>query len=688
MSLKASPLPKATSAFVLAREILRNSGCKNPEIDLSSLGRCGPQLMSKGERRLAAIMFTDMVGYTSLAQRNEALSLALVEEQRKLIRLTLARHNGREVKTIGDAFMVEFASALDAVRCAYDIQRAVREFNVAMPDEERVVLRVGVHLGDVVASEGDISGDAVNIASRIEAMAEPGGVCLTRQVYDQVRNRFELPLSSLGETRLKNVATPIEVFRVVLPWTAQPETQRGAPDKKRIAVLPFTNISPDPADEYFADGMTEEVIATMSRISGLKVIARTSVMGYKGGQKKISDVARELDVGSVLEGSVRKIGDRARVTVQLIDSQTSEHLWAESYDRDLKDVLAIQSDISKTVAEALRVKLLDQERSVIESKRTVNSQAYTLYLKGRFYWNERTNDATLKAIRYFEESIKVDPRSAPSFSGLADCYTVATNYGWMAPSIAAPKAREYAAKAVELDDNLAEAHASLGSTLIEHSWDFVNGEKELKRSVELRPNYAQAYHWLALMSIYFRRREDSLSYQKKALEIDPHSRLVNMGMAVVQASRGEYKDAMERLRRLAEQYPESSTIEFWKSNVHLCLDEVDLAVQEAEKALELENSTFMKLNLAWIQAETGDKTRAREILDEVLGGSFDDYIRPSEIAEVLLALGETEEAFKWLEKAVAERDSALLMIGSEPWYKKYVDLPGWKEIDNKIGLPK
>jgi adenylate cyclase len=185
--------------------------------------------MSKGERRLAAIMFTDMVGYTSLAQRNEALSLALVEEQRKLIRLILARHNGREVKTIGDASMVEFASALDAVRCAYDIQRAVREFNVAMPEEQKVVLRVGVHLGDIVASEGDISGDAVNIASRIEAIAEPGGVCITRQVCDQVRNRFELPLSSLGEIRPKNIVTPIEVFRVVLPWTAQPETRGGCP---------------------------------------------------------------------------------------------------------------------------------------------------------------------------------------------------------------------------------------------------------------------------------------------------------------------------------------------------------------------------------------------------------------------------------------------------------------------------
>jgi adenylate cyclase len=643
--------------------------------------------MSQGQRRLAAIMFTDMVGYTALAQKNEPLSLSLLEDQRKLVRSILARHNGREVKTIGDAFLVEFSSALDAVRCAYDIQRAAREFNLAQSEERKLVLRVGIHLGDIVESQGDISGDAVNIASRIEPLAEPGGICLTRQVYDQVHNKLELQLSSMGESKLKNVDQTTEVFRVVMPWASQQESPRGAYDKKRIAVLPFANISRDSADEYFADGMTEEVIATMSRISGLKVIARTSVMGYKGGQKKISDVARELGVGSVLEGSVRKVGDRARVTVQLIDSQTSEHVWAESYDRDLKDVLAIQSDISTRVAEALRVKLLEKERSVIESKKTVNAQAYTLYLKGRYFWNERTKEATFKAMKYFEESIKIDPRSAPSYSGLADCYVIATNYAWMTPATAQPKAREYAAKAVELDDNLAEAHASLGNTMIEHSWEFADGLRELKRSVELRPNYAQAYHWLALSSMYFRRPDDALMYQKRAVELDPSSRLVDMGMGVVYADRGEYEKAIERFQRLTEEYPESSTIRFWKSFVHLAMNQPGLAIQEAEKASSLEDSTFLQLHLAWICAETGDRIRARKIFDEVMTRKLDDYVRPAEIGEVLLALGETEEGFMWFERAVAEKDSAILIIMGQPWYQKYRKLPGWKAIDAQIVIP-
>ena len=622
-----------------------------------------------------------------MAQKDEALSLTVVDEQRRLIRPILARHNGREVKTMGDAFMVEFSSALDAVRCAYDIQRAAREANLARPEDSRIVLRIGVHLGDVVDSEGDISGDAVNLASRIEPLAEPGGVCLSRQVYDQVHNKFDLSLSSLGRVGLKNFATPLEIFKVNLPWDSQATSTGSQSDKRRIAVLPFANMSPNSADEYFADGMTEELIATMSRISGLKVIARTSVMAYKGAAKTISEVAKELSVGSVLEGSVRKFGEKTRVTVQLVDSQTSEHLWSESYDRNVSDILAIQSDISKMVADSLRVKLLDQEKTAMDNVQTVNAEAYTLYLKGLYYWNERTRENVFKAIKYFEESVKADPRFALSYSGLADCYTVLTNYAWMSPDEAAPKARENGTKAVELDDSLAEAHASLGNSLIEHSWEFARGEKELKRSIELRPNYAQAYHWLALISMYFRRPKDALTYQKKALEIDPHSRLVNMGMAVTLASAGEYEQAGVWLDRLSAEYPESSTIRFWKSFVHLCLNEHDAAVEEAKRALALESSTFLKLNLAWVYAETGKKAQARELLHEVESGSHDDYLRPAQLGEVMLALGETEEGFKWLERAVAEKDSALLMIAGMPWYQKYMVLPGWKEIDSRIGLP-
>ena len=254
-------------------------------------------------------MYTDMVGFTALGQRNETASLELLEEQRAMLRTIFQRHGGKEVKTIGDGFLVEFTSALEAVRCAYEIQRASREANYSRPAERQVLLRVGVHLGDVVETGGDISGDAVNVASRIEPLAESGGVCISRQVYDQVQNKFELPLTSLGAKPLKNVSTPLEVFKVVMPWAEGGSARLSEVDRNRIAILPLANFSPAAGDEYFADGMTDEIISTVSGISGLSVISRTSAMKYKQTSKSMTEIGRELKAGKLLEGSVRKSGN-------------------------------------------------------------------------------------------------------------------------------------------------------------------------------------------------------------------------------------------------------------------------------------------------------------------------------------------------------------------------------------------
>jgi len=631
-------------------------------------------------------MFTDMVGYTDLGQRNESLSLVLVEEQRRLVRPVLNRHGGREVKTMGDAFLVEFPSALDAVRCAYDIQRTVREFNFSLSDERRIRLRVGVHVGDVVGSRGDISGDAVNVASRIEPLAEEGGVCLSRQVYDQVQNKFDLPLASLGVRMLKNMSMPLEVFKIVMPWNEEKAIPRTQLDKRRIAVLPFASISPDPADEYFAEGMTEELISTMSRIGGLKVIARTSVMGYKGGQKKISEVAKDLDVGTVLEGSVRKAGDKLRITVQLIDSQTSDHLWAESYDRDLRDVFAIQSDISETVCEALKVQLLPVEKARIEKKQEVNPEAYALYLKGRFFWNERTQEGVNKAVKYFEQVVRIDPKFAPAYSGLADCYNILADYSWMAPSRAGQFAKDYSVKAIQIDDNLAEAHASLALTLTNCFWDFGSAEKELKRAIELRPNSAPAYHWYSVLLFYLRRLGESRSMVARALDLDPYSRVMNMVMANMLAITGDTQEAMRRYEELVELHPDFAALHYWKSQVHASRSEHDAAIDEAKKAVDLDNNPIIGLNLAWVYAVAGKRDESARILNDWIGRARSEYVAPSLIGQVELAMGRRDEGFRWLEKGVEEKDVNLLYFGNLPWLKKYRSDPRWKKIDRRLGI--
>lgn len=637
------------------------------------------------QRRLAAIMFIDLVGYTAIGQRNESLSLALVQQQRGLIRPILEKYDGREVKTMGDAFLVEFQSALGAVGCAYEIQRAARDMNFSLPSDQRIQLRIGIHIGDVVESEGDISGDAVNVASRIEPLAEGGGVCLSRQVHDSVENKFDLPMESLGLRQLKNVITPLEVYKIKMPWNE--EARAKELKKNRIAVLPLTNISRDPADEFLADGMTEELISTMSRISGLRVIARTSVMTYKTGQKKISEIASELEVGSVLEGSVRRIGDRVRVSVQLIDSQTSEHLWSESYDRDLKDVFSVQSDISKLVAESLKVQLPSFERKMLENREEVNPEAYTSYLKGRFFWSERTRDSVNTAIRYLEGTTKIDPKFAQAYSGLADCYNILADYSWMNPREAGALARDYSMKALEINDSLAEAHASLALTLMSHFWDFAAAEREIKKAIELRPNYAIAYHWYAILLYHLRRHEEAYIQEKRAIDIDPYSKVIGMGLAIGLAQIGRIQEALERFTRVIDSNPDFGPVRFWESMVLSSIGEHNKAIEEAEKAVEVGKNSDLQLNLARLYGRAGRIDEAKKTLQDVVSRSGTEYVSPVIIGSVELELGNLEEGFKWMEKGLAAHDSKLLDFGSFLWFEKFRGDARWKRIDRKIGIP-
>jgi TolB-like protein/Tfp pilus assembly protein PilF len=533
-----------------------------------------------------------------------------------------------------------------------------------------------------VESQGDILGDAVNVASRIESLAEDGGVLIGRQVYDQVQNKSEFPLKSLGVTPLKNLNMHLEIYKIGMPWE-ETTISSSQLNKKRIAVLPFANISPDPTDAYFADGMTEELISTMSRISGLKVIARTSVAGYKGSPKKISEIGKELEVGTVLEGSVRKVGNRLRISVQLIDSQTSEHLWAENYDRELKDVFAIQSEISKTVAEALTVQLLSKEKALIERSQTVNPEAYALYLKGRVYWNERTKEDVNKALKFFEQAVKIDPKFALGYSGLADCYNILEGYSWMDHQIARPLARDFATKALQLDDKLAEAHASLGLTLMK-SWDFRLAERELKRAIELRPSYAPAYYWHA-ESLYFQRKySESFSEEQRGFEIDPISTLANMRMALAFADLGRTDEAMERLNQAIRLNPYNAGIYETRSRFHALSSQFDSAIGDAKKAVELDKDPDNEVNLAWIYALAGKKDEAKAILTEIENKGGDEYFSPAFIGAVKLELGESEEGFRLIERGFEEREDGVLYFGSLPEFKKYWSDPRWVQIERKI----
>jgi adenylate cyclase len=633
-------------------------------------------------------MFTDMVGYTALGQKNESLSLALAKEQRKLIRPVLARHKGREVKTMGDAFLVEFTSALDAVRCAYDIQRTTKEFNLSMPEERRVHLRVGIHLGDVVESGGDISGDAVNVASRIEPLAEAGGVCLTRQVYDQIQGKFELPTKSLGPRVLKNITSPLEVFKMEMPWGEQETAPSGQLDKKRIAVLPFVNLSQDPNDSYFADGMTEELISTISNLRDLSVISRTSAMRYRGANKSIREIGSELGSGSIIEGSVRKAGNKVRIIAQLIDVEADRHLWSQSYDRDLTDVFAIQGDIAEQVARSLETRLLSGEKQRIRRQATTSPEAYTLYLKGRHYWNERTEEGTKKALRYFDEAVKIDPEFALAYSGIADCYNILSDYGWLPPGEAAPLARANALKALEIDDTLAEAHASLGSVMESNSWDFVGAEREFKRAIEINPSYAPAHQWYSVLLYHLGRFYECHLAGQRALELDPYSRRYQASSVDDLVIEGKTAEAVRRYEELIRMYPDFGSVRLWKSTAHSLAGQFEEAIDEAKKFLEVDNGSWTsKLNLARVYALAGRSTEAGKLLDEAVAARKTAFVSSSDIGWVKLVLGQKEEGYEWLLKAYQERDPNLLEFSAVPWTAEFRSDPRWVDIEKKIGFP-
>ena len=644
--------------------------------------------LSPGQRRLAAIMFTDMVGYTALGQRNEALSLALLEEHRKLIRPIIIRHNGREVKTMGDAFLVEFPNALDAVRCAYDIQRAIREFNFSLAIEKRIQLRIGVHVGEVVESLGDISGDAVNVASRIEALSESGGVCLTRQVHDHIRNKFELPLRNLGTKLLKNVDLPVEVYRIVMPWEEVKEIPEPL-DPRRIAVLPFVNISPDPEDEYLADGMTEELITSLSGVRELTVVGRTSVVRYKNTERSLSEIGSELKAGNLVEGSVRKSSDRLRISVQLIDSKSEGHVWAQNYDRRLEDIFAIQEEIAKSVTRELKIRLVESERRRIERRPTESTEAYTLYLKGRHFWNERNEESVNKAVEYFNKSLVLDSGFALGYSGLADCYLVMGFNGLAEPLPSFERAKEFSAKALEFDPNLGEAHVVLAAAIHNLEFEFEKSEPEMKRGIELNPNYPTGHQWYSQF-LWFRGRFQEAEMEiRKALELDPFSLVINVNLGDLLYFQGKFDSAIEQLRKVIQLEPTFIASHTSLINAYVRKGMYEDALREADTVKELANwPAGGELGRAYVYATWGKATKAETLLKEVEGSYRSENLSPSLIAAVHFLLGHKERGFEWLDRAYKERDSQVNNLAIEFDFEGIRNDPRYLELVDKLHLPR
>jgi len=619
----------------------------------------------EGERRLAAIVFTDVVGFTAMAQADEPMAMRLLTEQRAMFRPIIAKHRGREVKTIGDAFLVEFASSLDAVRCAIEIQATMKDFNSRRGGSPAILIRIGIHLGDVIHSENDVAGDAVNVASRIEPLAPPGGICVTAPVHSSVVNKVPFSFESLGTPRLKNVATPMEVFRIKgLGEAAAKPVQMTAAQSNRVAVLPFANFSADRADEYFAEGMTEELISSVSKTGGLRAIARTSVMKYKGTTKPISEIGRELNVGSVLEGSVRKAGDKVRITVQLVDAASEEPKWSQEYDRELKDVLVIQTDIALKVAEALRVHVLGV---AAEPKTTVNTAAYVYYLRGRQEWNRRNQESLVKAVGLFEEALKIDGSYAKAYSGLADSYATLALLELVPPREAYPKAKEAIGRALSLDPTLAEAHTSLGLARFQYDWDWKGAEEEFNEAIRINPSYAPSHHFYADYLKAMGRFDEAVAEIGRAQELDPLNLAINTGVGHVLYLSKQYDRAIDQYRKAVDLDPNFTLTHIWFGRPYLEKGMYPEAISELETAVKLSGEGTLALAmLGHGLASAGRKEDSKKILDQLLERSKTRYVPSYWVAVVYNGFKDREETLKWLRRAFDERSSWLVWCNVEP----------------------
>ena len=475
------------------------------------------------QRRLAAILAADVVGYSQLMEQDEASTLATLKARRKgVLEPLVAKYSGRIFKLTGDGVLVEFASAVNAVQCAVDLQQAMAVANVDQPEDRQIVLRLGINLGDVMVEGGDLYGDGVNIAARLEMLADPGGILVSGFAYDYVRNKVKIGFDDLGPQTLKNIAEPVRTYRVTGTLAVAVAALKPATDKPSIAVLPFTNMSGDPEQEYFSDGITEDIITELSRFKNLMVVARNSSFTFRSKAVDVKETGRKLGAHYVVEGSVRKAGNRLRITAQLLESATGNHLWAERYDRDLEDIFVVQDELVRAISGVIPGHL---DRHAVENLRRKppdNLTAYDCELRGRWalaHWSEGLS----VALEWFEKAAKADPNYAMAHAGMAYVYAYEIVILGLPPETArTAQAKEHAQRATVLDDRnpTVQAYAGMAYLL---TCEYQLSKAHAERAVFLNPNDPFALFVKASVLTYAGELEKALEYFAKSERLDPYA---------------------------------------------------------------------------------------------------------------------------------------------------------------------
>ena len=634
-------------------------------------------------RQLAAIMFTDIVGYTALMGKDEQKAFELLDKNRQIQKPIIEQLGGRWIKELGDGLMVSFNTVTDAVMAALKIQEATRQLN-------EFELRIGIHLGEVVFDNGDVFGDGVNIASRIQSLANPGAIFISESVQQNVSNKKGFETRYIKQEFLKNVKEPVKIFEVMAAGQSYPAITKDLPQKppgKCIIVLPFLNLSNDPSQEYFSDGLTEELISHLSRLKDMRVISRTTSMKYKGTKKDIKTIGMETGASYIMEGSVRIQGINLRITAQFVDANRDIHLWAESYNGTMEDIFDIQEKVSAKIVSELRLQLTKDEKEYLQKRYTENTEAYQLYLQGRYFWNKRNEEGLNTAIRYFEKAIETDPEYALAWAGLADTYNLLGEFTNRSRRDLYPQAKRAVNKALEIDTELAEAHISLGLLVMLNEWDWINSGKEYQTGIKLNPNYATGHHWYAEWLLFMGRTTEAIEEISIAVKLDPVSPAILKDHGMTFYYCRQYDQAIDSANKTLELNPEFATAYRLLSLAYQGKGMYVQAIEENQRWGQYTgNKVKTDISLAQIYAAAGRKEEALKIIEEAeseMALTGNDY---RGMALIYAALEKPDEAFEWLEKSYEQHEESLCNLKVDPKLDPLRSDPRFKSMLHKVGL--
>jgi TolB-like protein/class 3 adenylate cyclase/Tfp pilus assembly protein PilF len=620
-------------------------------------------------RQLAAIMFTDIVGYTALMGEDEQKAFEILNENRKLQKPLIEQYGGRCIKELGDGVLACFTTVSDAVNAAIKIQEACNA-------TKEFLLRIGIHHGEVVFDEDDIFGDAVNIASRIQSLAPIGGIWISESVHNNVSNKKDIATKFVRAENLKNVKEPVRLYEVFTSNTKEEENKSPVVEKstgktqaKSIAVLPFVDMSSSQDQEYLGDGLAEEILNSIVHLKDLKVAGRTSSFQFKGKNIDLREVGQKLGVNSVLEGSVRKQGNRLRITAQLINVEDGFHFWSERYDRNMDDIFAIQDEIAFAITEQLKVTLFEKDIEKIITPSTQNAEAYEMYLKGMFYLSRR-GSFIITALDFFKQAIHIDPTYALAYAGYAEASIYSAFYSFISGKKVMQEVKQAAETAIRLNNSLCEPYISLGHYYLNFEWNWAKAKKNYTKAVELNPRHAQAHSLYGMLYLaWVEGKFDEAERQGQiAIKLEPLSAVDYADLAWTLCTACRFEEALA-LARIGIELDANSFLSHRLAGFsYLGLQRYDEAIEIFKYLMKTSNRHQHALNpLIWACCKAGNLEEARLLMNELEARVATEYIAGTYLGLSAAYLGQMDLAFNYLEKAFIDLDPILIQLNNSPF---------------------